>query len=216
MNQTIRERSEMDPAYMWDLSKMYESDAAWEAELCKAEPAYRDVMKLRGTIRDAATLKTALEKKRDLMRLLARLTGYAMLRKSEDNRGVGVSMYNRVSLLAAEAETAVSFLEPEILALPEEQLTAMADMESLKEWQFWLQDLISRKAHMLSGREEMILAAFAEAFDASGRAADALRDADLQFADALDQNGDPHQVSNLNFVILQNDPDRILRENVFR
>lgn len=216
MNQTIRERSEIDPAYMWDLSKMYESDTAWEAELCKAEPAYRDVMKLRGTIRDAATLKTALEKKRDLMRLLARLTGYAMLRKSEDNRGVGVSMYNRVSLLAAEAETAVSFLEPEILALPEEQLTAMADMESLKEWQFWLQDLISRKAHMLSGREEMILASFAEAFDASGRAADALRDADLQFADALDQNGDPHQVSNLNFVVLQNDPDRILRENVFR
>ena len=119
MNQTIRERSEMDPAYMWDLAKIYESDAAWEAELRKAEPAYRDVMKLRGTIRDAISLKTALEKKRDLMRLLARLTGYAMLRKSEDNRGVGVCMYNRVSLLAAEAETAVSFLEPEILALPD-------------------------------------------------------------------------------------------------
>ena len=216
MNQTIRERKEMDPAYMWDLTRMYESDAAWEAELPKAEPAYREVQKLQGTIRDAVTLKTALEKKRDLMRLLANLSGYAMLRKSEDNRGIGATMYSRISSIAADAETAVSFLEPEILALPEHVLDAMANDETLAEWQFWLRDLISRKAHMLNGREEMILASFTEAFNAADRAAEALRDADLQFEDAPDQNGVPHQVSNLNFVVLQSNPDRVLRENVFR
>ena len=37
----LKERKEMDPAYMWKLGKMYESDEAWEADLAsvKDEPA---------------------------------------------------------------------------------------------------------------------------------------------------------------------------------
>lgn len=33
MSETIKERSEMDPKYMWDLSTLYKDDAAWEEDL---------------------------------------------------------------------------------------------------------------------------------------------------------------------------------------
>ena len=217
MSETVRERNTMDPVYMWDLKKFYESDEAWEEELKTVDAAIAEAAAMEGKLASAENVRTALEKNRDLQRLIANLSGYAMLRRSEDNRSAaGISMYSRVSSAAAGAAAAVSFLEPEILALDEDVLKEMISDESMKEWKFYLQDLQRQKAHMLSGREEMILASFAEAFAAPSRASEALMDADLIFEDALDSEGNPHQVTGLNFILLQNDPDRTLRENAFR
>ena len=33
MAEILKERSELDPQFQWDLTPMYESDAAWEAAL---------------------------------------------------------------------------------------------------------------------------------------------------------------------------------------
>ncbi len=217
MSETIRERNTMDPAFMWDLKPFYESDAAWEEELKTVDAAIAEAAACEGTLTTAEAVRRALEKNRDLQRLISNLSGYAMLRRSEDNRKAeGISMYSRVSAAAAKAAAAVSFLEPEILALDADVLASIIRDPAMKEWEFCLQDLLRQKAHMLSGREEMILASFAEAFAAPSRASEALMDADMVFEDALDSEGNAHQVTGLNFILLQNDPDRTLRENAFR
>ena len=139
------------------------------------------------------------------------------MRHSEDTRAEAAqSMYARISAKYAAAVAALSFAEPEMLALPEATLRAMAEDERLADYRFALQDLLRQKPHTLTAPEEKLLASFSEVAGAPSEIADALQDADLVFEPAADTAGEQHEVTGSNYILLQTSPDRTLRENSFR
>ena len=115
----LRERSEMDPQYQWDLTPMYRDDAAWEQELAALESRLEQLTAFAGTLRDAAAIRAYLDAATDFGRTLSNLYCYASLRRSEDTRAeAGQRMYARITAHYVQAMAAISFVEPEILALP--------------------------------------------------------------------------------------------------
>ena len=139
------------------------------------------------------------------------------MRHSEDTRAEAAqSMYARISAKYAAAVAALSFAEPEMLALPEATLRAMAEDARLADYRFALQDLLRQKPHTLTAPEEKLLASFGEVAGVPSEIADALQDADLVFEPAADAAGEQHEVTGSNYILLQTSPDRTLRENSFR
>ena len=110
---------------------------------------------------------------------------------------------------------ALSFAEPEILALPEETLQAAVEDARLADHKFTMQNLLRRKPHTLSAAEEKLLASLGEALGAPAEIADNLQDADLVFDPAQDSEGQSVEVTGANYGMLQMSLDRTLRKNAF-
>lgn len=212
----LRERSEMDPQYQWDLTPMYRDDAAWEEELSTLDGRLEKLAAFAGTLRDAAAIRAYLDAATDFGRTLSNLYCYASLRRSEDTRAeAGQRMYARITAHYVQAMAAISFAEPEILALPEETLRSIVQDPQMAEHRFTLENLLRQKPHTLSAPEEKLLATFGEALGAPAEVADNLQDADLVFDPAQNAAGETMEVTGSNYIMLQMSPDRTLRRSAF-
>ncbi len=217
MPDTLRERGEIDPQFQWDLTKLYKDDAAWEQTLSGLDKQVQAVAAFAGRLKDAKTIREYLDTSMTLSRTLSNLYCYASMRRSEDTRAEAAqSMYARISAAYAGAVAALSFAEPEILALPEETLQAIQRDDCLQEYRFVLENLVRQKPHTLSAPEEKLLASLSEVMGAPADIADSLQDADLVFDSVKDGEGKEHEVTGSNYILLQTSSDRTLRENSFR
>lgn len=217
MPDTLKDRSEIDSQCKWDLTRLYKDDAAWEQELAGLNRQVQTVAAFAGRLKEAKTIREYLDASVTLSRTLSNLYCYASMRRSEDTRAEAAqSMYARISAAYAGAVAALSFAEPEILALPEETLREIQEDDCLQEYRFVLENLVRQKPHTLSAPEEKLLASLSEVMGAPADIADSLQDADLTFDSVKDGVGEEHEVTGSNYILLQTSSDRTLRENSFR
>ena len=217
MPELLKERRELDPQFMWDLTSMYATDEEWEKALSTLEESIRKAAAFQGRLTDAQSIAAYLDAATELGRTLSNLYCYASMRRSEDTRAEAAqSMYARINANYVKAISAIAFAEPEILSLPQHTLDDIADQECLKNHRFTLEKLLRQKPHTLSAAEEQLLAGFGEVFGAPAEIADNLQDADLVFDSVQDGEGHTVEVTGSNYITLQMSQDRTLRERAFR
>ncbi len=213
----LKERKDMDPAYQWDLTSLFENDGMWEKALREADSLLEKLVSFEGKLNSAENIREFFDAETDAERKMDDLFTYASLRRSEDTRDdTAQSMYSRVFGKYVALMTGLSFSDPEILALPEDALKEMVNAEIMEPYRFHMEDLLRQKAHTLSAEEEKVLAALGEVMGAPSEISENLMDADLVFEDALDSEGNRHEVSGSSFILLETSDDRVLRENAFR
>ena len=217
MPELLKERRELDPQFMWDLTSMYATDEEWEKALSTLEESIRKAAAFQGRLTDAQSIAAYLDAATELGRTLSNLYCYASMRRSEDTRAEAAqSMYARINANYVKAISAIAFAEPEILSLPQQTLDDIANQECLKNHRFTLEKLLRQKPHTLSAAEEQLLAGFGEVFGAPAEIADNLQDADLVFDSVPDGDGHTVEVTGSNYITLQMSQDRTLRERAFR
>jgi oligoendopeptidase F len=110
--------------YVWNLSPLYASDAAWEAERASVVRDLATVGDLRETLgRTSASLLAALNRIADLRRRSANLLEYAILVSNLDmNSAHAQAQFTAARSLSAQVESAVSFADYELIALGSAQL----------------------------------------------------------------------------------------------
>ena len=217
MADKLQERKDMDRAYMWDLTKIYPDDRAWEEDFKKISGEVDGFASYAGKLGEADTLLAFLEAMDDFDRRADKCMQYAYLRHSEDTREeASKSMQDRAMGMFVRFETVVSFAEPEFLALPEETIRALTENEKLAPYHIVLERLADKKAHTLTGPEERILASLGEVLASPQQISSSLEDSDMTFAPAKDKDGHEVEVTNAAFTTLEESKDRTLRENVFK
>jgi oligoendopeptidase F len=177
-----RTRVQIEEKYRWNLADLYPGDEAWRtgkeglaAGLARAAP-YKD------TLDDSPErLLQALELQAAQDRVLNRLAVYASLRADQDMRESGPqAMRQEITQLAAAFGAAWAFLEPELLAMEPAALERALEAEpGLRPFAFYLRDVLRRKAHTLTAREEELLAQAGPVVAGPGSAASILLNADL-------------------------------------
>ncbi|MDD6422937.1 MAG: oligoendopeptidase F [Intestinibaculum porci] len=216
MSNTIKERKDMDPQYMWDLSTLYKNDEEWSQAVTEIEERITKISKYQGKLNNAKTIRAFLDEDTQLGRLLSNYFCYASLRNCEDTRqSAGQAMEAKAYAVYTKYAQATSFAQPEILSLDEETLKAIVKDKQLAPYAFYMQKLLDEKPHVLSAKEEALLASFTEVLGAPGKISESLQDADMVFDDALDANGEAHEVTQSNYILLQMNEDRVLRKNAF-
>ena len=82
----LKNRSEMNPEFMWDLTPIFESADAWNAALERANEAVKSLESLPGTLGTSAeALHDAAKRIMDAEAQAERVYVYAFLNKSGDN-----------------------------------------------------------------------------------------------------------------------------------
>lgn len=212
----LRPRHQVPPADCWDLTKLYASDADWQADLERYRAQAERIPSFRGTLGEsAAQLAAALTFVRDFGKLEDRLGAYAALRESED-QGLAAARdrSTRFTMAAAAAQTAWSYFDPEILAIPDERMAELLREPSLAEFAVWLGKLLRFKPHVLSEKEERLLAMQMEANQTASNAFSVLTDVDFEFGQ-LDTPEGKKPLSHATFSLYLQSPNRELRRQAY-
>ena len=212
----VKERSEIQQQYKWDLTSLFESDEKWEEKLASLKGQQQVALSYQGKLDNAQTIYQYLKWDYSITSDLSDLFCYASLRHSEDTRDSNAtSMYSRIYSLYVEISSASAFARPEILSLDDDKLKAIIEDDQLKDYKFMLEDLYREKKHTLSAKEEIVISSFGESFAAASEISESLRDSDLTFDDIIDGEGKKYPLSESSYIHYQMSDDRTLRKSAF-
>jgi len=202
----------------WDLSSLYASDADWETDFRHFEEQIRDYSRFRGRLGEsAATLRECLAFDFAMDRLGDKLGTYAFLKSSEDvANSTYLGMKSRYLGVASRAAEAASFIRPELLAIPDEQMQRVLASPDLDEYRLVLERLLRYKPHTLSEAEERLLAMQLELMQTPRNVFDQLTNADLKFGMIEVQPGRAIELSHASFMHCLEHPDRAVRKQAFQ
>lgn len=211
-------RSEMDPRFQWDFTHIYPDKAHWEAAMAEAEKAVEALSALPGTLGQSKdALKKGLEQLEDASQKVEIPYIYAMLHRAADGSEPAYQeMEARGMSLAVKANAATSFLDPEILAIPKEQLDAWMAQEDMAVYRHMVEDISRGRAHTLSADKEKMLAMLGEAADTPSSAYEMLTNVNMVFPKIHNEAGEEVQLTSGNFGVYRESRSRAVREEAFR
>ena len=192
----------------------FPSDETWEETLAQLNEQIPTMENYQGKLGESADiLAECLQMDDSLSSLAHRLYVYASLSLDEDNRvGKYQEMRDRANTLYSKLGQATAFIGPEILKIPDEKLRTFLDENSdLAVYRFYLEDLLRRKAHILSEKEENIMALAGSVTRGPSNIFTMIDDADIKFPNVLDENGDEIELTRGRYGKLLESPDRSVR-----
>ncbi|WP_312910635.1 oligoendopeptidase F [Natronosalvus caseinilyticus] len=215
---SVPTRSEIEEEYTWDLESIYATDDDWEDAYEAATDQVEELAAYEGqTTENAETLLEILELRDRLMRQISTIAAYARMRSDEDTTDQEYQALSaRAQSLAADAQSAASFVEPELQELTREEFDEMvADEPDLETYAHYVDDVLRMKPHTRSAEVEALLADLSEVTGAPGEVYSMLSNADMGFPTVEDPDGEPVEITQSNFVNLLKRPDRDFRQRVY-
>ncbi len=218
MNTALPSRAEIPVEHTWDLTTIYPTDAAWEADFAAVAPQLAALEAYQGRLgASPATLLAAMQLSDAIDRQVSRLAVYALLHRDEDSTNPTYqALADRAEQLATRAGAAASFMRPELLGLPDGTLERfMAEEPGLQLYAHVFADLLREKPHVLAPAEEALLAEAGEMAGAPGTVYHMLADADLTFGTVTDEEGQEVALTHGRYSRFMRSPDRRLRAEAF-
>ena len=213
-----KQRNEIEEKYTWDLSTIFPTDEAFEAELAQVSEEVKKAAGLAGHLLDSAdSLLTTTEVQLDLMRRIEKLYSYAHMKNDQDTRVAKYQEYQaRGMTLYSDFGQSFAFYEPEFMAITEVQYQAfLSEQPALQLYQHYFDKLLKKKAHILTQREEELLAGAGEIFGAAGETFAILDNADIVFPMVHDEDGNEVQLSHGNYITLVESKNREVRKEAY-
>ena len=218
MSKTLKQRSEIDKKYKWNIEDMYADEKIWEKDVKDALEGAKDFAKYQGKLADNADiLLEALKAQDEIWQKVEKAYVYSRMRRDEDNRVEKYqAMNDKAQGAIAKISTEMSFFTPELLASDEEKIMEFINSkEELKIYEFMIKDMFRKKAHILTGAEENILAQISEISPATNNIFTMLNNADIKFGKIKDENGEEVDLTHGNYISFMESHDRQVREDAY-
>ena len=214
----VLQRNEINEKDTWDLSTIFETDQKWEEELALLTEDTKQAASLEGHLLDSAeSLLDITERYLDLSRRLEKLYVYAHMKNDQDTRVAKYQeYYAKAMTLYSQLDQVFSFYEPEFMAITEDQYqNFLAEEPKLQPYKHFFDKLLQNKDHVLSQREEELLAGAGEIFGAASETFAILDNADIVFPYVQDEDGNEVQLSHGVYMRLVESKNREVRRGAY-
>lgn len=213
----LPKRSEVPAENRWKLEDMFASEEQWDAEYKEVKALITSAASFQGKLDSPDALKKCFELDDKLSLLTERLYVYAHMRQDEDTAAPKYqALSSKAKKLGVEAGEALSFVTPEILALPDATLDQFIADPSLSDYTFTLTEMKREKAHVLSKAEEALLAQVSTIAQAPQTVFSMLNNADLKFPKIKNEEGKEVELTHGSYIQFLESPDREVRKNAFK
>lgn len=213
---SIPERNQVDDRFKWNPKVIFKSTKAWEAERAALQKALPSVAQYRGKLSSVTQLRRCLSKTDTLRKRLEYLEAYASrLYDTDVRRSQTQAMTAAAEKLYTDFRAVTSFLEPELLALPEQKLRQYARDPQLVDHDRYLLQLLRDRGHVLSQPEETILAGATALGMSSYNTYRTFASSDMEFPSFTDHDGNEVQLSPAIYARYRQSPHREERREVF-
>lgn len=218
MARELPKRSEVKEEYTWDVSAMYASKAAWEADLKEVVTIVSDLAKLEGSVMASAEkLLTALELGTRAEQKIDLAFNYAERlfdqdQKNTEHQAMSQKMYGVVT----DYQSRTAFVVPEILAADKATLAQyFSEKKELELYRGLVDEILRTKEHVLSAEMEKLVAMTGEMAQTPEQVYSIINNADLIYPEIEDENGEKVRLSHGNFVPFEESGDRRVRKDAF-
>lgn len=238
-------RLNVEERLKWKLEDIYDSDKAFEDDCIKLEEMLKEIPGIRQTLTDnPESLADAFKKTLAMEHIAAKLFVYARMRRDEDNSVAKYqAMTQQAMEINVKLASALSFMNPALLKLKKKELTRyieagrlayQPDFEKSKEWKklkkagfsrkaaevlkdydFQLEELLRSKPHVLSAKEERLLAMAGEVTSAPKDIFTMLDNADLDFGTIQNEYGEDAKLTQGNYILFMQSIHREVRQRAY-
>jgi len=212
----IPARAEVNSMDTWNLNQLYATVDDWEKDLKKLETLSEKAQEFKGTIAQSKEQLLSLLSFLDEVGMLSESVGqYAFLRHAgdgsdnENEKLKGKAMYALTGLSAA-----MSFIEPEILAIDDQVLEAWLEEKEFDPYRVSVQKMRRFKDHILSAELEEVLALQSEVGGKAQATFSALTNVDLDFGHIKTDQGKVPLTQSTYSLLLQN-PAATIRKKAY-
>ncbi|MFC0469538.1 oligoendopeptidase F [Halalkalibacter kiskunsagensis] len=219
MSKKLQKREDVSVEQTWNLEDIFSTDEEWEKEFKEIQIMLPNLEACKGTLTDSAvTLFDALEKQNGITERLGRLYTYAHMRYDQDTTNSFYQGLNdRAASLASQVGQVASFIIPELLSIDESKIDRfISEHDGLKLYKQMFAELNEQRAHVLSEKEEAILAQASEVTTTPSNTFGMLNNADLKFPTIKDEDGEEVEVTHGRYIRFLESSDRRVREDAFK
>ncbi|ADU30232.1 oligoendopeptidase F [Evansella cellulosilytica DSM 2522] len=198
MSIELTKRSDVKTEETWKIEDLFRNETEWKQELENIEKSISSVTKFKGTFQDSANnLLLCLQAQEKLTERLILVGTYANLNMSVDGTdNEAQKNYALMSSALTRINTALSFIESELLSLSDEKVEKYFKEEPrLEAYRIPLTDMLKKKNHSLGAETEEVLASLGEVHGSPYRIYSVSKSSDMKFDSFKDRNGDERPLS---------------------
>ncbi|MFA5576844.1 MAG: oligoendopeptidase F [Tissierellaceae bacterium] len=218
-NVEIKERKDVQKEYQWDLESMYKDSREWEEDFAKAKQMAKSFESHKGKVIDSGErLYNVLREQDELYRKVENLYIYTHMKLDEDTRvAASQALSDKGLAIYVEVEGVSSFVVPELLEIDAETLNRYYEEKSeLRLYEKYIDDILRKKDHILSAREEALLAQMGEIASSPQKIFSMLSNADLKFPTIKGEGDREIEITHGNFIPLMESKDREVRKRAYK
>jgi len=210
-------RSEVAASDTWDLTPLYENDAAWQEEFEKLQDGFQQIDQFRDRLGESPeALAECLEFEKSISLRIEQLNQFASLRVTEDSSNSdALDREARLESLLVRVGEAFSFVLPGIQAIPDEKFIAFLASPALADWAIPLRKIRRLRPHTLSATEERILALGSSAVHGHSETFSQLTNVDMKFGQLRDGDGNERELTQSSFSSFLQQRDPAVRKAAF-
>ncbi len=215
-NKELQSREQVPLERTWRLEDIFVIDEEWEKEFESLKGKLPEFKQYQGKVNESSdTLYNLLKLQDNVSERLGKLYTYAHMRYDQDTTN---SLYQALNAKAenilTQASSAMSFIVPEILSLDEDKLkTFVEENPELKQYEHTLNEINRQRPHVLSEKEEELLAEVSEVTDNPSQTFGMLNNADLTFPSIKDEDGNEVDLTHGRYInFLESDDPRVRKE----
>jgi oligoendopeptidase F len=211
-------RNEIPEKYKWRLTDIYENEESWELDLADVQSKAEKLNLYQGKLgENPDTLKEGLRLFEQVEMQLERVYMYAKLSLDVDNSDSKYqAMHDRTLGVLFRIQEITAFIVPELTAIQPEKLREWVNSDhSLADFRHTIDNIIRSRQHVLSAREEQLMAMVAPALEALDGAFSMLESVDLKLGEIVNENGQKVALTHGLFGKLRESRDRRVRAEAF-
>ncbi|MCK9560211.1 MAG: oligoendopeptidase F [Candidatus Marinimicrobia bacterium] len=213
-----RDRAQIPEKYTWDLTPVYPSEEAYQKAKGAMVAKFDQILTYKGKLGQSANqLYACLNLNSEISKEASRLYSYVSFKSDLDTRDTKyLGMRQELSQLLTDYSTKAAFIQPEILEIDPAKLNKfIASKKELKVFEFYIKDLLRSKAHLLSEKEEKIIAETGLFAGAPSTIYSLFSNAEFPFPEIVLSDGKKVKIDLATFATLRALPVRADRELVF-
>ena len=204
----------MDKKYLWATEEIFSSIEEWNNAFDKIKNDY-DFSAYKGKLNNPKTFLACMQAEENLARALDKLSVYAMMKHDENTKNAKYdALSSKVIGLGAKISQATAFIVPELTNLPEQTLISFIDNPALCDYDYFLKGILKSKKHVLSEREEELLAMVGETTSSFREIFTKIDNADLPLDD-IKYKSEKIPLSHGQYSVIMHGENRALRKKAF-
>lgn len=211
-------RSEIDDTYKWCLNDIISSLETFENIYNSCLENLKEIALFKDHLtKNASDLLRCLQLKDTLLMDLETLYVYSNMTLHEDTTNNHSQVLSeRASNLQSIITQGLSFIEPELIELTSEKISALTKEEpSLKTYEHYLNNLLRKKEHILSKELEALLSKATDFSTSIQTIFSMFNEADIKFPEIIGEEGNPVELTKGRFISFMESKDRRVRKDAF-
>ncbi len=213
----MKQRSEIEEKYKWDLTEYFKSDEDWQKEFEMVKPLYKKLAEFDGKLSSDDNLLNCLTLEKEIDERVGKLYVYASLRVRENGKN---NFYkdkeNKLEKFLSEVAPIKANIASELNTFSNERLEDLINNRKFSDFDLMFKEVIRNKQHMLSKQEENLLAMVSECIGGQSETFDMFDAVDVTFEDVTDKDGNKYPLNNANYSKYIISDDQELRYSAFK